>query len=229
MADRLLQLGVVRARINVIPNWCNDELIVPVDPSKNPLREKWDLRDKFVVGYSGNLGRAHEFETVLAAAERLRNRTDIVFLFIGSGHRMTELSRRVAAQGLSERFRFRPYQDDDSLKFSLSVADAHWVSLRPELEGLLVPSKFYGIAAAGRPVIAVTAHDGEIARLVTRHKCGIVVAPGEVQGMAKAIDQLATNKAMTAEMGCQARRMLDNNFSRRHAFERWHKVIDKTA
>lgn len=227
MAKKLSRLDVARTRINIIPNWCDDESIVPVDPADNPLREEWGLQNKFVLGYSGNLGRAHEFETVLGAADRLRNRPEIAFLFIGGGHRSIELARNVKARGLFDRFLFLPYQSEKSLKFSLSAPDVHWVSLRPELEGLIVPSKFYGIAAAGRPVIAVTASDGEIAQLVIKYNCGVVVEPGNVAGMTKAIDHLAGNRAIAAEMGRQARAMLDNNFTRHHAFKRWNQVLDK--
>ena len=156
MAEKLKQLGVAPERIEVIPNWCNDESIVPIGAASNPLRTQWHLQDKFVVGYSGNLGRAHEFDTILAASEHFRNDPNIIFLFIGGGHRGDELARRVKAQELTHKFRFQPYQRDEDLKYSLSVPDVHWISLRPELEGLIVPSKVYGIAAAGRPIIAVT-------------------------------------------------------------------------
>src|SRR5262245_43092141 len=172
MAQKVSNLGISSDRIDVIPNWCDDEAIVPVVNEENPLRAEWRLQGKFVVGYSGNLGRAHEFETILAASQRLRNDANIVFLLIGGGHGNADLVRRVQDAGLSDKFRFLPYQSDESLKYSLSVPDVHWISLRPQLEGLIVPSKFYGIAAAGRPIIAVTAKDGEIAQLVKRHECG---------------------------------------------------------
>jgi glycosyltransferase involved in cell wall biosynthesis len=226
MAEKVSRLGVPSDRIKVVANWCDDEAIVPIDKTSNPLRADWHLQDKFVVGYSGNLGRAHEFETVLGAAERLRNNPDIVFLFIGSGHRSAELARHIETRGLTDKFRFLPYQSDEVLKYSLSVPDVHWISLRPELEGLIVPSKFYGIAAAGRPIIAVTANDGEIARLVKAFNCGIVVEPGNPDEMEKAIIQLFTNHTMTIEMGRHARAMLEANFTRRRAFERWKNIID---
>src|SRR5262249_41317118 len=153
----------------------DDETIVPIGPMSNPLRAQWHLQDKFVVGYSGNLGRAHEFDTILAASGHFRNNPNIIFLFIGGGHRSGKLASRVKAQELGDVFRFLPYQRDEDLKYSLSVPDVHWISLRPELEGLIVPSKIYGIAAAGRPIIAVTARSGEIASLVRAYDCGVVV------------------------------------------------------
>jgi glycosyltransferase involved in cell wall biosynthesis len=226
MAKKVSQLGVSREHIAVIPNWCDDVTIIPLDRDKNPMRQKWHLQDKFVVGYSGNLGRAHEFATLLDASEHLRNKPHIVFLFVGGGHLTTKLIRNVKERGLADRFLFLPYQGNEFLKQSLSVPDVHWISLKPEVEGLIVPSKFYGVAAAGRPILAVTAENGEIARLVRANQCGIAVAPGNSKGLAEAIVKLSGDAALSAAMGRRARAMLDGKFRRQLAFERWEKVID---
>jgi colanic acid biosynthesis glycosyl transferase WcaI len=226
MAQKVSQLGVSSDRINVIPNWCDDEAIVPVGKDANPLRAEWHLQNKFVVGYSGNLGRAHEFETILAASKRLKNTPDIIFLLIGGGHWNADLAQQAQEAGLSDKFLFLPYQSNEVLRYSLSVPDVHWVSLRPELEGLIVPSKVYGIAAAGRPIIAVTAKDGEIARLIKAHDCGLVVEPGNSEEMAKAILQLSAKDEARIGMGLRARAMLDAEFTHRHAFRRWKNVVD---
>ena len=157
----------------------------------NPLRREWNLADKFVLGYSGNLGRAHEFETVLAAAERLRDESRIAFLMIGGGKRFEELAAAVQARGIAGSFRFLPYQARTLLSYSLGAADAHWVSLDPRLEGLMVPSKFYGIAAAGKPIIVIGDPNGELARLVQRHDCGFAIAPGESETLAATLRRLS--------------------------------------
>jgi colanic acid biosynthesis glycosyl transferase WcaI len=107
MARRIQAFGVPPARVHVIANWCDDETIKPLAQTDNPFRENWQLVGKFVIGYSGNLGRAHEFETILAAAERLRDQADIVFLMIGGGNRFEQLVRAVKARGLEHAFRFR--------------------------------------------------------------------------------------------------------------------------
>ena len=108
---------------------------------------------------------------------------------IGGGHQFDEVIGAVKARGLERMYCFRPYQKREALGESLGVPDLHWISLKPELEGLIVPSKFYGIAAAGRPIVAITAKDGDIARLVQRHGCGIVIAPGDAGGLADALRQ----------------------------------------
>ena len=226
MAERLRARGVPAHTIHVIPNWSDDEAIAPIPAANNRLRRAWGLTDKFVVGYSGNLGRAHEFETVLNASERLRNDPRIVFLMIGGGHQFDEVIGAVKARGLERMYCFRPYQKREALGELLGVPDLHWISLKPELEGLIVPSKFYGIAAAGRPIVAITAKDGDIARLVRCHGCGIVIAPGDAGGLAEALRRLADDPADVEAMGGRSRAMLEAQFTRRHAVERWRALIE---
>jgi colanic acid biosynthesis glycosyl transferase WcaI len=225
MAARVRACGVADSAIHIIANWCNDDDIVPIPAADNPLRREWRLEDKFVVGYSGNLGRAHEFDTVLEAADRLRDDTRIAFVCIGGGQHFDELKRQVRARNLDPRFQFRPYQNQAALAHSLSLPDVHWISLRPQLEGLLFPSKLYGIAAAGRPVIAITDTRGEIAGMVERYRCGFAIAPGEAGKLASAIAELARSPQACAVMGKQARAMLDAEFSRRQALQRWQRLL----
>ena len=197
MAERFHRLGLSDERVATIPNWVGDHLIAPIPTNDNSLRRAWGLQDRFVVGYSGNLGRAHEIETLLNCAAMLKGRTDLCFLFVGGGHQFEILQQQVRARGLDPFFAFRPYQDQASLSVSLGVPDVHWVSLRPEMEGLIVPSKVYGIAAAGRPILTVSALDGEIANLVAKHHCGLAVAPGDAAGLAAAVLSVGTIRSMS--------------------------------
>jgi len=225
MAERLQSLRVASDRVYVIPNWSDDEALCPVRLQENSLRSEWGLEQKFVVGYSGNLGRAHEIDTVLSAAALLRDHPRIVFLFIGGGHQFDRLRRLANERGLGQLFRFIAYQPQELLKLSLSVPDVHLISLRPELEGLIVPSKFYGIAAVGKPLISITARDGEIAQLVRQYECGLVVEPGNGPALAEALVSLCKDPMGVTEMGKRARSMLDGHFTRRHAFARWEKLL----
>lgn len=229
MADMLSSRGIARERIHLIPDWCDDEQIRPVAHADNPLRREWGLADRFIVGYSGNLGKGHEFETVVAAAERLRDDDGILFLFIGGGQGFDGLIRRVRERGLAHRFRFLPYQERSLLRHSLGAADVHLISLKPELEGLILPCKFYGIAAAGRPLIPIAAPDGDIARLVERYDCGLVVEPGAGEALALALLRLSRDRAMAAAMGARARQMLEVRFTQRRAFECWRDLLGAVA
>jgi glycosyltransferase involved in cell wall biosynthesis len=225
MRNHLLRAGLTGERVAVIPNWCDDAAIRPCPAEENPLRRAWALEGRFVVGYSGNLGRAHEFGTLVAAAEILRHRHDIVFLFIGGGALAADLKREVATRGLEPNFRFLPYQDAALLPQSLTLPDVHWISLRPDMEGLIVPSKFYGVAAAGRPTIGVCDPEGELGALIRRHDCGESVAPGDGARLANIIGRLADDASLRARLGQNARVALDAHFSRRLCLQRWETLL----
>lgn len=225
MQDRLTARGVSSKVIHVVPNWSDDMEIYPAPHEANPVREAWGLRDKFIVGYSGNLGRAHEFQTVLSAAELLRDDKDLAFLFVGGGHHIDQLKAEARARNLEHLFHFQPYQDRAQLSQSLSAPDVHWLSLRPELEGLIVPSKFYGIAAAGRPVINIGSPDGEIAQLVSQFACGVTVAPGESAELAKLLASRLGSSETLAAMGRNGRNMLTQHFSKARAMQRWEDLL----
>ncbi|WP_046865768.1 glycosyltransferase family 4 protein [Microvirga massiliensis] len=227
MTDHFVRRGLRTSQVATIPNWSLDDVIAPVSHDDNPLRKEWGLSDRFVVGYSGNLGRAHEYETVLSAAQRLQFASSVMFLFVGGGHQVRMLGARVAALGLADRFQFRPYQDRADLSRSLGAADVHWVSLRPELEGFIVPSKVYGIAAAGRPIIAVTARDGEVARLVVRHGCGAHVDPGDGDKFARVILSLRDDFRLREHFGANARLMSQRHFTRAGSLASWSKLLQE--
>ena len=192
------------------------------------MRREWGLENKFVVGYSGNLGRAHEFDTVLAAAELLRTNSDIVFLCTGGGHLLNRLVKCVQERDLGN-FLFKDYQDNAVLKYSLGVPDVHWISLKPEVEGLIVPSKVYGIAAAGRPIIAICAKDGEISAMVEQYQCGVIVEPGNADALVNSILQLSKDTALRTKMGRQVRSMLEAHFTRRQALELWRSLLQNVG
>jgi glycosyltransferase involved in cell wall biosynthesis len=229
MRQRLAAHGIPAGALGVIANWSDDETIVPRAASQNPLRHDWGLDGKFVAGYSGNFGRAHDFDTMLAAAQRLRDHPRIVFVFIGDGRQRDALIRRVRDHGLEASVRFFPYQERTRLPASLAVPDVHWLSLRPELEGIILPSKLYGIAAAGRPTIALAAIDGEIAGLLQRHSCGYAVAPSDVARLTDLLTALADDPARCIELGLNARAMLDAEFTRRQAFASWERIIARVS
>jgi colanic acid biosynthesis glycosyl transferase WcaI len=227
MAERLLEQGIPKGHIHVIHNWSDGEEIRPIDRAANRLVAEWGLEGKFVVGYSGNMGRAHEFTTLLEAAERLSANPDIVFLLIGDGAQRTSIVR-FAEQRSLKNIVLKPYQPRALLKLSLGVPHVHVVSLMPSLEGLIVPSKFYGIAAAGRPTLYVGDQAGEIPRLLDAHACGWTVAPGQASVLTDRILEMAGNGETADAAGRNARRAFENNCDKRVAMHRWHALLRET-
>ena len=213
-----------QSRVRVVPNWSPAADIAPLPRSANPLAAEWQLADRFVIGYSGNLGRAHELGILLDAAERLRHRLDIVFLIIGEGNQKESLQQDAIRRGLANVL-FKPYQPKDQLKFSLTLPDVHLVSLKPALEGLIVPSKFYSSIAAGCAVLFIGDADGEIAREVARGACGVTVAPDDARGLANAIERLRDEPGTCSRMGANARAMFDSEFAQGIAIGKWRAVL----
>lgn len=225
MKALIVGLGVPANQISLISNWCAQGDIRPLDPDLNPLRQEWGLEGKFVVAYSGNLGRAHEVSTLLDAAALLKDAPGLVFLFIGDGALSAFLRAEVDRRGLGGLFMFKPYQPSDRLRLTLTLPDVFWVSLRPEMEGLIVPSKFYGNCAAGRPTIFVGDPEGEIGRLVEEHNCGLSVPAGHAVRLAEAILSLKNDRPRLEAMGRNARRASDETLSRTASLDAWERLV----
>lgn len=210
--------------VNVIPNWADGDTLVPIDPSESVMRKAWGLEEKFVVAYSGNMGRAHEFDTILAAASAVRGDRRIAFLFIGGGFRRGTIEKQVNARSL-ENVYFQPYQAHSGLAQSLGAADVHLTALLPALEGLIVPSKIYGILAAGRPTLHIGDDEGEIGTLLKAAHAGFTVSIGDATELASRIQELAGKPELTARMGRNARTAFNTHFSQGIALDRWTQLL----
>jgi glycosyltransferase involved in cell wall biosynthesis len=204
MAARLVSgKGASLAKITVIHNWADTAAIVPSAKS-NPFSIAHGLADKFVVLHAGNIGLAQDLEMVIDAAERLKDRTDIVFLFIGEGSRKAALEAKVQERALTN-VRFLPFQPRDQLRWTYATSDVCLVSLKSGLAGYIVPSKLYPILAAGRPYVAAVDAIAEVAALTVRHRCGVVVPPGNAVELADQILRLSGHSRERESMGARAR------------------------
>ena len=228
MAKCLLDNGIPFSQIGIIHNWSSEDHIVPLSRDVNQFRGQWGLKDKFVVGYSGNMGRAHEFDTILGAAQSLLDDERVVFLFIGGGAQKSYIEEQAKVRRLTNVV-FKPYQPRKDLALSLCVPDIHLISLFPELEGLIVPSKFYGIAAAGRPTIYIGDLDGEIPRILRDGGCGEVVEIGSSNSLYEIIHSHAGQYDEIRAMGKRARQIFERRFTSRRALNNWVDVLDRAA
>jgi colanic acid biosynthesis glycosyl transferase WcaI len=226
MGSYLTGRGVDPGHVRVIPNWADCEAVKPMEPSHSATRRRLGLVDRFVVGYSGNFGRAHEFKTLIAAARLLIDDPRVAFLMTGGGAKNAPLRQAVERAGLIG-FHFQGYQPAELLSDSMAAADVHLVSLLPGIEGLIVPSKVYGILAAGRPMLFVGDPDGEIARLIRLHDCGIAVAVGDGHSLATALQLLQADPQLRAVMGTNARRLALSRFSSDRAASEWLEMLTR--
>jgi colanic acid biosynthesis glycosyl transferase WcaI len=224
MARALVAAGARPERTTFVDNWADASAICPVAPEENSFLEDHGLRGRFVVLYSGNAGRAHTFDAVMHAAGLLRHETEIVFLFIGGGQRIPELRATVQREGLPN-VRFLDYLPREALSGSLSAANVSLVTEDPGIEGLLVPSKTYGILASGRPILFVGSPQSDVARVVEEVDCGVIADPGDGTSLARVILGLRSDPARLARMGANARRAAEARYDRRHATRRWEVAV----
>jgi colanic acid biosynthesis glycosyl transferase WcaI len=204
MASRLIQgKGASPAKVTVIANWADTSAIVP-ETKPNRFSTAHGLDAAFVVLHAGNIGLGQNLDFVLEAAALLRDRPDIVFLFIGDGNRRAALEDAARSRRL-DNVRFLPFQPRDLLRWTYASSDVCLVSLKPGLAGYIVPSKLYPILAAGRPYIAAVESESEVAALTSTHRCGVVVPPGGASHLADVVVQLAARREERQSMGRRAR------------------------
>jgi len=224
MKQELLLKGVKEEKVVIIPNWADGSDIYPLEKSKNWFVEKHRLKGKFVVQYSGHMGEGHDFLTILRAAEKLREHTGIAFLFIGDGPRQTEI-REFKEHHKLDNMLLLPYQDRADLRLSLGCADVALISLKTELEPLMLPCKVYGIMASGRPFIYIGSDQGEISRIAQTAGCGFTVPPGNAKMLAQTILKLRQDERLRRELGSRARDYFLEHFERKLATTRYHDLL----
>ena len=224
MKLRLEAKGAPAARIDVIPNWVDTSEITP-QPRDNPWAREHALADGLVVMHSGNIGHAQDLDSLVRAATFLRDLEELQIVIVGFGARHAELIALVRRLEVGDTVRFLPYQPRDALASSLSSADLHYVGLARGLAGYVVPSRLYGILAAGRPVLVAADEDSETVRLVRKAGCGIVLRPGRPDLVAMTIRDIAAGVIDLAGMGARGRAYVEREADRTIAFERYRRVI----
>jgi glycosyltransferase involved in cell wall biosynthesis len=225
MRRRIEEKGVDGGRIRLIPNWGDAARITP-QPRDNEWAREHGLAGRFVVMHSGNVGHAQDLDTLIRAAALLRDLDDLRIVITGLGARRAELEELAAVLEV-DAVTFLPYQPRDVLPLSLASADVHFVGLARGLAGFVVPSRIWGVLAAGRPVLAAADDDSETAMLVREVECGIAVAPGEPLRLAEAIRAFHGGVYDLELMGRRAREYAEAKADRSFAVERYRAVLEE--
>ncbi len=223
MAGSLIASGA--RRVEVIPNWADGEAIRPDPEAGKQLRRQEGLsQDHFVVLYSGNLGMAHRFDAVIAAAHALAvKHKRVLFLFVGAGVRLDEVRRATASLAT---VRFLPYQPRERLGALYSAADLHLVTLRDEISGLLVPSKYAACVAAGKPVLLVGGQGTDLHQEIGQRKLGWV-CPHHAPAVYEAIVEALGNRPALVQMGRDGRAAFEARYSRSRSTAAWIRLLDE--
>ena len=192
-------------KIVIVTPWADGKEIFPIPPDQNPLLSELGLRDTFNIVYSGNFGIAHDVTTITDAIELTRDEAGLCWVFIGGGTRMQQLKRQAAQKGW-KNVRILPYQARERLNEALNLAHVHLISQLPKFTGIVVPSKLFGIMAAGKAAIMIGPAGCEVSRILTENQAGTVIANGDAQGLVAALRRLRNEASLTGELGANARK-----------------------
>jgi glycosyltransferase involved in cell wall biosynthesis len=218
MKARLIARGIPEHKIVVAENWADGCEILPAPFDEGPL----------VVHYSGTFGLAHEEHTITEAMRRLRDDSRFRFVFAGGGARRESLEEFCRAEGIGTA-EFRPYATRSELGRSLAEAHVGLVTQIPETVGSVVPSKTYGIMAAGRPVLYVGPRSSTPARVLEWHRCGWRIEPGDASGIVRLLEQLERDRDLVREAGGRARRAFEKYYDKPIGVERILSILGVSA
>lgn len=228
MKDRVAgKCPQVEHKIKVIHNWADPNWIVPIPKQDNWFAQTFNLVETFTVLYSGNMGRCHDMDTILEAAQILQNEP-IQFVFIGNGAKRKAFQSQVNQIGL-KNCQFLPYQEKQNLPYSVTACDLSLVSISRSMEGLVAPSKFYTALAAGRPVAAICQPHSYLRKIVADACCGEVFDNGDAIGLANFIRLLSVNSQLVKQMGDAGRIYLKSNFTLDLIAKQYWMLLDMSA
>jgi glycosyltransferase involved in cell wall biosynthesis len=228
MRTRLVEIcPQIADKVSVIHSWADPDWIVPIAKQENWFAWKHDLVNKFTVLYSGNMGRCHDMDTILEAAQQLQGEP-IQFVCIGSGAKREELINRVNRLGLTN-FTFLPYQDKQVLPYSLTACDLSLVSVDVCTESLVAPSKLYSALATGRPVAVICSKYSYLRQLITDANCGGTFENGDSHGLVQFIRLLSRDQQLGERMGKAGRQYLRSHFTLKVISQQYLNVLQEAV
>jgi len=226
MADRLVNKGVKERNVRLIPLWGHDFAPEAAGADSDALRQRWELAGKFVVLYSGNAGLEYTFEEICAAALKLRDDPRFVFVFTGGGRRTEELHLFRRAHGL-QNMQIHAYVERKHLPELLTLGDVHLASLRPNLSGVSVPCKLYGIMSAARPIVFIGPPQCETALTISETGCGRVVPYGDADALVAALKELEADPAQRQRLGNAGREAFQRQYNVGRGCEAWKQLMSE--
>ena len=208
-----------------LPIWCNDAHIKR-SVGNIDFRTQWNLKNKFIVGYSGNLARFHPIETIMETVEKLSEHPDIVFVFVGEGAKKQWAQQYATEKKLTNCF-FHSYVPYSQIGDLFRSFDCGLVGLNSENTGYSVPSKTLGLIAGQVPVLALVESNCEIARILEKYQCGNIVSPDDHIGLAAAIENLYTNSEKRLFFKENTIKAMQDSLSLDHTAARFYEHLTK--
>ncbi len=228
MADRLKARQDLDGRLTIVPPWPHEKADDRLPHDDNHWRREQNLDGKFVIMYSGNHSPSNPLDTLLNAAKELRDDDRLRFLFVGGGLGKKDVEAFKTKHGL-DNIVCLPYQPMEQLRYSLSAADVHVVSLGESMVGIIHPCKVYGAMAVGRPILYFGPRPSHVSDILDEHTIGRGVEHGEVESAVTAIRELADSPRETLDaMGETAQRVLRENLSQEILCGRMIDAVEQT-
>lgn len=220
------KLGSEHRQVTIIPNWGDVDEVTPIPREQNRFLALNRIDAPCVIQFSGNIGRTHDVDTILATARKLRDRTNIQFVFAGYGGKSGVVSDAINS-GALPNVRLLPRQPRDLLGPMLSSADATIISFVDEMKGLSVPSRMYNVLSAGTPIIAIADPDSELALVVREERAGWVLRPGDADALAALVVEIATaaGRAEAANRGAAGRVAVEQRYTLKSVIDRFQRLI----
>ncbi|MFN6365619.1 MAG: glycosyltransferase family 4 protein [Aphanizomenon sp.] len=226
MKERVVEIcPQIADKVSVIHSWGDPDFILPIAKKDNWFAKEHNLDSKFTVLYSGNMGRCHDMDTILATAQQLKNEP-IQFVFIGGGPKRESFMENVNRLGL-KNFLFLPYQDKNVLPYSLTACDLSLVSIEAGLESLITPSKLYPALAAGRPIGAICPKNSYLRQLVADGGFGASVDNGDSNSLSMFILKLKSDRQLAEKMGNASRQYLQSHFTLEIIAKQYIKALEQ--
>ena len=226
MKERVVEIcPQIADKVSVIQSWGDPDFILPIAKKDNWFAKEHNLDSKFTVLYSGNMGRCHDMDTILATAQQLKNEP-IQFVFIGGGPKRESFMENVNRLGL-KNFLFLPYQDKNVLPYSLTACDLSLVSIEAGLESLITPSKLYPALAAGRPIGAICPKNSYLRQLVADGGFGASIDNGDSNSLSMFILKLKSDRQLAEKMGNASRQYLQSHFTLEIIAKQYIKALEQ--
>jgi len=210
--------------LHVIPSWVDVDHIRPIPKKDNWFARLHDQTDKLTVLYSGNMGMAHNLDTVIQVAERMSEDSRIAFLLIGDGPQRQKLQKAVADKGLSN-VTILPWQPQKDLPYSLATGDIAIVSLNNEAAGIAMPSKTYSMMAAGCALVALSDGPNDLSDTIERYACGINVGCGDIDELEVALRRFLDEPDFLSQCRHNAHQAAEDSFSTQACLKKYEQIF----
>jgi colanic acid biosynthesis glycosyl transferase WcaI len=223
-ASNISSKGVESGKIHVVRNWIDLSHVVP-DAKQNEFSRKHEIADKFVVLYSGTLGRVSGVEILVDVASALASDSEIIVVVIGDGAQKQQMIDKARNQKLSNMM-FLPFQEGEVLSDLQASSDVSVLTMKRHQASSSIPSKVLGYMAASRPVVASVDQGSDIEALINDAGCGIVVNAEDTDAIADAIRDLKSDRQRALRLGANGRQFLEDNLQRDVCVAKIRKVIE---